>query len=186
MTSILQHLLPNLAEIVQSYLHNPIREEFYESSFKGFTLLLRLNKEINTIQELKVNFGWANNYNSNTINAFFVETQQRPDTLSSYSRWIEFQFVRENKRYYFNKCLTADIPFTRGYIAPIAANSYATFYFNILKLFQQSNKDALLAEILQQCQIIPIEADFERICLAINAKVASWISNIDFYEEIHR
>lgn len=189
-TAMLHYLPYSLVSIIQLYLHSPLTEEFYHLKFGNFKLQLRLNKRsfYNKIEKIDGQISLLNLYENMLINAILVELENRPDNDGIYSKWLHFHFVVNDRRYFFAKCLTSDVPSTSNinYKSSAAINSYRTFFFKLIGIGQESNKDTLLAEILQTCQVMPLEADFKLIQQGIMTNVAAFISTIDFYPAIHR
>lgn len=175
-----------VVEIVQSYLHNRIRERFYYAVYINFNFHVRLNKEINAIENLKVDPILGNTPILLARNSFLIDIVIKKDSGGNSTEWINLNFVVGGVSHFFTTCLTADIIWVRNAKIPVAKNRFRILHRKLLQYFDKDNKDVLLAEIIQQCQVSPIVEDYERVWTFLNNKIAAWMSRIDFWGEIHR
>lgn len=179
MIPIYAFLPKELLEIIQSYLHTKIKERLYRLKCKKFKFHVYLDKELNTIEELKTGLTL-----NNIANFFLIAIKK--DIKDSAGRWLCLNFTVDNTTYYFSTCLTADITQTKNGLVQFTKNSYQLFYRKLLQYFGEGSKDILLAEIISRCQVTPNKEDFNKIWFFLHDKVLDFISNINFWSKFHR
>lgn len=175
-----------LVNIVQGYLHSRVKEKFYKSVYANFHFRVRLNKEIDTIEDLKTGCILGSTPILLARNSFLIDIVEKKDANGNISQWINLNFVVGSTSHFFSTCLTADIVCAINARIPVAKNRYRIMHKNLVKYFDEGNKDVLLTEIIQECQVVPIQEDYERIWDFLNNKIAAWMLPIDFWGEIHR
>jgi hypothetical protein len=185
---IMMHFSSNLVTLIQSYLHSAIGEDFYKSKLLLYRLCLRVNKRfLPTVESLSTCGLLLNTAESFVVNALIVELKPRSGAKSNPSIWLDFKFVVGSTRYFFCKCLSANMVSlnTEINIVPDAVNSYRNCYNTLVNLCLAENKDKLFAEILQTCSVIPNANDFEMLRRVLLTKILNLITEADLYIAIH-
>lgn len=100
-------------------------------------------------------------------------------------RWLEIDFLVNKKKYFFSTSLTSSVKCSPNKLISGGKHSCRTLHKKLLKYFGKGHQDALLAEIIQRCQITPIKEDYESIWSFIHEKVTAKISSTNLWTEIH-
>ena len=184
-------LCANLVKIIQNYLHSNIKEEFYQQHYQNFNLYIRLDKQQDIIEDIKIS---PNNEDSSLLpiktKDFIVLIEENEiSTFSDVNKWFFTQFTSGEDIYLWTVCLTAmataiNINGT-SCTKTTTTYSYENMHIKLLHYFGDGNMNVLLTEMEQQDIPMPDKQDFERIWYVLNNKVTTWMSKIDFWTEIH-
>lgn len=186
--SILNLFPFTLLNIIQAYVHNRTCESFYKTNCKDFNFCVRLNKELNIVEELKLKFSCllGNTPEMLNVNSFFIDIVKGISPRNNSSRWLDINFVVNSTRYSFIRCLTSSTKYPPNKRIPDSSHRYRNVQVNLVRYFGEGNQNTLLTEIAEQCGVEPLREDYERIWNFLNTKIAAWLVSIDLWGEIHK
>lgn len=185
--SISAYLLSDILSIIKEYLHNWIRECFYENMYRDFDLNMRLNKRDNVIEERKMRYLLSRNPMNDAVNNNIIitlETKRYKEVDNGV--WLTIFFLSRRKRHSYSRCLTANITCPRNSSIPPAKHTYTTFCCNILRYLFPDYREVLLQEIRNECGVTPDIQDLDRICLVACQIILAHNRLYDPFLEIHR